>query len=159
MKIIKFCILLVLLIISGCSNPSSANLYDENDVIQLNANNKSTVVSQKMNLLKNQIKLPLLIFLLHKSKHLSLMMSTNNMKMYREKKFLFLKIPKNKSFISGKIKYENNTKEKMKIQTLFLQGNNVAKSSLLILVIGNQLLHITCPENPQLLLTLILNGM
>ncbi|MDT0150337.1 MULTISPECIES: hypothetical protein [Priestia] len=127
MKIIKFCILLVLLIISGCSNPSSANLYDENDVIQLNANNKSTVVSQKMNLLKKSDKVATSNIPFTQVKAF---IPNDEYKQYENvqgEKFLFLKIPKNKSFISGKIKYENNTKEKMKIQTLFLQGNNVAK--------------------------------
>ncbi|MET1180642.1 hypothetical protein ABG775_22175 [Peribacillus simplex] len=127
MRKIQFLILLLLLIISGCSNSSDTNLYDEKDILQLTSNNKSTIVSKDMDLLNKSDKVATSSTPFTQVKAFIPNDEYIQYEKVQGEEFLFLKIPKNKSFISGKVKYENNTKEKMVIQTLFLQGNKNAQ--------------------------------
>jgi hypothetical protein len=127
MRKIQILILLLLLIISGCSNSSETNLYDEKDILQLTSNNKSTIVSKDMDLLNKSDKVATSSTPFTQVKAFIPNDEYIQYEKVQGEEFLFLKIPKNKSFISGKVKYENNTKEKMVIQTLFLQGNKNAQ--------------------------------
>jgi hypothetical protein len=45
----------------------------------------------------------------------------------KNEKFKYIKLPKNKSVISGKVILENNTDGNMNIQGFFIQGNKIAK--------------------------------
>lgn len=45
----------------------------------------------------------------------------------KDAKFSYIKLPENKTIISGKIILENNTEETMKIQSFFMQGNKIAE--------------------------------
>jgi hypothetical protein len=127
MRKIQILILLLLLIISGCSNSSETNLYDEKDILQLTSNNKSTIVSKDMDLLNKSDKVATSSTPFTQVKAFIPNDEYIQYEKVQGEEFLYLKIPKNKSFISGKVKYENNTKEKMVIQTLFLQGNKNAQ--------------------------------
>lgn len=48
----------------------------------------------------------------------------------QDEPFIYLKVPSDKDYISGKIVYENSTDEPMTVRSLFLQGDEIAEVKL-----------------------------
>lgn len=122
MKIYLLCILLsISLILTSCKQEEvGEDLNSKEDILILKDDNKSVQLSKKMDLLNDNEN------------------SSNNftsvLSFIPNDEFLqtltvfgddisYLKLPHDKSYISGKLNYENNTEKNKIVQSIFFQGN------------------------------------
>ena len=122
MKLYLLCILLFFsLILASCKQEEvGENLNSKEDILILNDDNKSVQISEKLDLLNDNEN--------------SLNKFTSVLSFIPNDEFLqtitvfgddisYLKLPQDKSYISGELSYENNTEKNKVIQSLFFQGN------------------------------------
>ncbi|MBO0994150.1 hypothetical protein [Bacillus sp. SD088] len=123
MKVYKFFILLLLLFLIGCSTTNTDETYSEIDLLQPTADNESVLISDKLTLLEQSSEVVTATVPFTQVKAFVPNEEYKQFEKVQGEDFLYLKLPKNKSFISGRLIYENNTEEEMIIQSLFLQGD------------------------------------
>ncbi|WP_058002213.1 hypothetical protein MHI39_09825 [Heyndrickxia sp. FSL K6-6286] len=113
--------------IEGSDGKMEGKLNTEKDLLQLKEDSKDVIVSKKMDLLNESDEVAsgfdgfdkVLSFIPDEE-------FIQNESVQGDD-FSYLKLPKTKSIISGKLKYENNTKENIVVQSIFLQGNKNIK--------------------------------
>lgn len=113
--------------ITGCSPTELEKPFDQNDVKRVTTENKSVEVSNDMSLLKasDKIAQSTIPYTLVKSFD-----PDGNFVKYKNVKdddFLYLQISDSQSKISGDLIIENARENKVKFQTLFLQGNETVQ--------------------------------
>jgi hypothetical protein len=101
-----------------------AKLNSNEDILFLKEDNNNVTVSKNMELLDESDKVATSsdgAF----TKVLSFIPNDEYLQFVtvRGDKFSYIKLPKSKSIISGKLVYENNTKNNIIVQSIFLQGN------------------------------------
>lgn len=120
-------ILTVILFISGCSNMGMVgkNGYSEQDVYSIQT--EEVDISNDFELLKKSAEIA------SADAPFSFAMGfipDNEFIQYEDvqgEKFLYLKLSKDKTSLTGQLVYENNTDENVEIQAIFLQGNTNVK--------------------------------
>jgi hypothetical protein len=124
MKIRSILVLFILLLFTSCKGKvGEEKLYKSSDILYLNEDNQSVELSKQMDKLNDADKIAT------SSGKFNKVLSFIPNKEYIEyqtihgDKFSYIKLPKTKNNISGRLSYENNTQEKIDIQSMFFQGN------------------------------------
>jgi len=127
LKNYNFLILAFVILITGCSFGNEENNITGKNLLYLDSSSESVIISKDMSILADsqsvansstpftQVKA-----FIPNEKY------TQYMEVQGEN-FLYIKVPKNDSIISGELVFENNSKETILTQTLFLQGNKNVK--------------------------------
>lgn len=121
-----FCLVII---ISGCSNIKELNIensQDKESLLELTSSSKDIEISSNMEFLKGSEEV---VDSLNKFSQVKAFIPNENYLQHervKEDYFQFISLPENHSLISGKLIFENNTEENMKVQSLFLQGNKKA---------------------------------
>lgn len=127
MRIKTILIIIILLLLTSCKPETEevgAKLNSNEDILFLKEENKNVTVSKNMELLNKSDKVATSsdgAF----TKVLSFIPNDEYLQFetVRGDEFTYIKLPKSKSIISGKLVYENNTKKNIIVQSIFLQGN------------------------------------
>ncbi|MDQ0859825.1 hypothetical protein [Bacillus sp. V2I10] len=120
--------LFLLLVLTSCKTDEEAvdrKMNNKEDLLYLNKDNESVIVSKKMEMLNESHKVASTSsgdF----TKVLSFVPNDEYIKKQsvRGDEISYLKLPISKSTMSGKLIYENNTKDNITVQPIFLQGND-----------------------------------
>lgn len=131
MKKILYVLCLSLILLSfGCANNDSENVASKGDVIELDQNSNNVEVSKEMDYLDKSSDIAETPVPFTQFKAFIPDEKNSDYLKVKDESVLYLKLSNITSSISGRLEFENNTENPMEIQTLFFQGNEVAKIKL-----------------------------
>lgn len=129
-KILYFLCISLILLSFGCTKNDSKNIANQKDVLEVNENENNIQVSKEMDSLNDSSNIADTSVPFTQFKAFIPDKKSSDNLIIKDEEILYLKPIKNSSKISGKLDFENNTEKTMEIQSLFFQGNEVAKIKL-----------------------------
>lgn len=129
-KILYFLCISLILLSFGCTKNDSKHVANPKDVIEVNESENNIQVSKEMDFLEESSNIADTSVPFTQFKAFIPDKKNSDDLIIKDEKVLYLKLIKSSSEISGRLDFENNTEKTMEIQSLFFQGNKVAKIKL-----------------------------
>ena len=114
----------------SCSNLQSSESLNENDILKADNEKYKIQTSSEYSYLTSSSEIADSTTPFTQVKAFIPSESYSQELLVQDEPFIYLKVPSDTSIIAGEVVYENATEQPMKVRSLFLQGNSIAKVRL-----------------------------